>query len=145
MLSGHVIRNQIPSSVYVLRDMGRKGSETTVEERRIAVNAFCAGKSYREIAVLLERPITTVKTIISRFGKEGFLSNKPRVGKLKKLGPREERLILRKVKENPRISAPKINNILVAQLGTTVSTNTVRRTLYQAGFHGRIARRKPFI
>lgn len=125
--------------------MGRKGKETTFEERKIAFNAFCAGKSYKEIAELLNRPESTIKSIISRFGSEGFLANKPQSGQPKKLGSREERLILRKVRENPRISAPKLTGTLEAQLGTVVSVNTVRRTLYGAGFHGRIARRKPFI
>lgn len=125
--------------------MSRKGRETTVEERRIAVNAYCGGKSYAEVAELLGRPVTTIRSIIYRYGKLGFLSSLPRSGQPKKLNQREERTLVRKVIENPHLSAPKVNAILGDQLGKTVSTNTVRRTLYRAGFHGRVARKKPFI
>lgn len=125
--------------------MGRKGKETTVQERRIIINSFCKGKSYAEISAIVQRPITTIKTIIYRHGGSGFLRNKPRAGRPKKLTARKIRFITRETRRNPRLSAPKINGLLEGQLGSNVSDTTIRRTLYEDGYHGRVARRKPFI
>lgn len=125
--------------------MGRKRKETTEEERRIAVRQFKAGKSYKDISELLCRPITTVKSIIYRFTKTQKYRNVPRKGRPPILTEKEKRLVVRKVKKDAKVSAPKLQVQVANELGKTVSENTVRNVLYAAGFHGRTARRKPYI
>lgn len=125
--------------------MGRKGKETSVEERTVIVRAYCQGKSYRDIADLMDRPLSTIKSIISRYGKNGFVTNKKRTGCPKKLTEREERQIVKEMELNPRMSVPKLNGGFRNQSGTVVSDETVRRTLRTSGLNGRVAANKPFI
>lgn len=39
----------------------------------------------------------------------------------------------------------KLTNEVETEFGKSISVNTVRNALYEAGFHGRVARKKPFI
>ncbi|KAJ1519178.1 hypothetical protein ONE63_011216 [Megalurothrips usitatus] len=57
------------------------------------------------------------------------------------LSDTDKRFIEREVKKNPRIGAPKIAAEL-SERGTTVSVATVRKTLRDANYHGRRARKK---
>jgi hypothetical protein len=55
------------------------------------------------------------------------------------------RAIIRKVKQNPRISAAKIAAELKNDLDVNVCTGTVRNFLRSTGYHGRVARGKYFV
>lgn len=46
--------------------MGRKGKETTVEERKIIVNLRKQNKTIKEISEIVKRPKSTITSIISR-------------------------------------------------------------------------------
>ena len=49
------------------------------------------------------------------------------------------------MKKQPRTSAPKLATFLENAYGKLVGAGTVRRTLHQNGYNGRVARRKPLI
>lgn len=119
--------------------------ETTIEERSIVVREFSKGRSYQDISQIVGRPVTTVKSIIKRYGEQGFVANNPRSGRPTALSPREIRFFVKRADQNPRDSAPKLNDSLLRHTGATVSDVTIRRTLNKAGLHGRTARNKPFI
>ncbi|KAJ4440904.1 hypothetical protein ANN_10751 [Periplaneta americana] len=53
--------------------------------------------------------------------------------------------IVSTVRRNPRLSAPKLTSDVNATLRQPVSTETIRRTLRRAGYHGRVARKKSWI
>ena len=142
--SGHVSELTFVENSSI-KAMGRKGSETTIEERQIAFNMRCRGKSFREIAETLSRPVSTVMTIINRFKEEGHFESKPRTGRPKKISKSDEKLLVREIKKNPLISGPKLATTLLTTTGTNVSASAVRKTVNQLGYHGRVARRKPFI
>ncbi|XP_044313067.1 histone-lysine N-methyltransferase SETMAR-like [Drosophila rhopaloa] len=61
------------------------------------------------------------------------------------LTEREEAEIVRKVKKNPRLSAPELKAELFADHGKTVSAQTVRRTIKSHGYNGKVARKKPLL
>lgn len=119
--------------------------ETTVEERNIVVREFSKGRSYQDISLIVGRPVTTVKSIIKRYGEQGFVTNNPRSGRPSVLSSREIRFVVKRSDQNPRESAPKLNDSLARHTGVTVSDKTIGRTLNKNGLHGRTARNKPFI
>lgn len=49
------------------------------------------------------------------------------------------------MKKKPRISAPKLTSEIQKYLNKTVNPETVRIVLRKYKFHGRVARKKPFI
>ncbi|GFY41541.1 transposable element Tc1 transposase [Trichonephila inaurata madagascariensis] len=56
-----------------------------------------------------------------------------------------DRAIVRKVKKNPKISAPKLADQIATASGKKVHPETVRRILRSGGYNGRVSSRKPFI
>lgn len=125
--------------------MGRKGKNTTFNVRQLVIFHREKGKSYRQISDMLNISKSTVADIIRRCNTEDRIESIPQSGRPKVLNSREERLIVRKVKVNPTISAPKIASEVLEESRKKVSPETVRRTLRQAGYNGRVARKKPFI
>ncbi|GFY58763.1 hypothetical protein TNIN_206581 [Trichonephila inaurata madagascariensis] len=55
--------------------------------------------------------------------------NKSRCGRPHKLSDRDSRAIVRKVKKNPKISAPKLADEITTASGKKVHPETVRRIL----------------
>lgn len=79
--------------------MAPSEKQTTVEERKLIIKLHESGKTFREIAVLVNRAHSTVQYIIKRYKNDLSIVNKSRVGQGKKLSDRDERLILREVKK----------------------------------------------
>lgn len=72
---------------------GRKGKETTIEERKIILRLHSQQKSYADIAKIVNRTRSTVQYIIKRFENENNIENKHRNGRPKLLTVREEKNI----------------------------------------------------
>ncbi|XP_076168185.1 glyoxylate reductase/hydroxypyruvate reductase-like isoform X2 [Ptiloglossa arizonensis] len=119
--------------------------QTTIEERQIVIRNFQSGKSYREIAKIIGRNASTVQYIVKRYQNENRISNASRKAPNKKFNAYDERWVVRKIKENPKISAPKLTNEVETYLGKNVNPETIRRILRKHNFHGRTARNKPLI
>ncbi|GFY78240.1 transposable element Tc1 transposase [Trichonephila inaurata madagascariensis] len=75
----------------------------------------------------------------------GNVLNKSRCGRPHKLSDRDARAIVRKVKKNPKISAPKLADQIATASRKKVHPETVRRILLSGGYNGRVSSRKPFI
>lgn len=125
--------------------MGRKGRETTKEERALIIRLHNQCKSLSAISNIVGRPKTTIKGIIDRYGERKSNENLRRNGRPKKIDEYSGRAIIRKIKINPHISAPKIAADLETDLGISVCDSTVRNYLRRSEYHGRIARRKYFV
>lgn len=125
--------------------MGRKGKETTAEERKIVLRLHQENKSYAEIAKVINRSRYTIRNIIKRFQGGNSLRNRHRTGRPRKITEREERKIVRTVKKKPKITASEISAMLRADDNLNVHSETVRRALKRAGLSSRIARKKPLI
>ncbi|GFY44517.1 hypothetical protein TNIN_203281 [Trichonephila inaurata madagascariensis] len=91
-----------------------QGKETSLELRNLIVKLKGENKSYSEIAKIV-KPRSTVQTIYRNYVMCGNVLNKSRCGRPHKLSDRDARAIVRKVKKNPKISAPK----LADQIATT--------------------------
>lgn len=125
--------------------MSRKGKNSSIEQRKLVLQLYLEGIKYAEVARILEMKTNTVGDIIRRFRNEGRIASIRQTGRPKKLTPREETEIVRKIKINPRLSAPQLTAELFADHGKIVSAQTVRRTIKKRGFNGRVARRKPLL
>lgn len=124
---------------------GRKGKETTIEERKIILRLHSQQKSYADIAKIVNRTRSTVQYIIKRFENENNIENKHRNGRPKLLTVREERKILQLIQNNPRLNAPAIAKNIEEHFNKKVSSDTIRRVLKRAGLKSCIARKKPYI
>ena len=80
--------------------MGRKGSETTEDEQKIIIRLHNQYKSLAEIARIINRPMSTIQSIIDRFGVRKTVQNKRRSGRPKQFNEYVGRIITRKVKKS---------------------------------------------
>lgn len=116
--------------------------ETTIEERQIVMNLYSDVKSEREIAKIVSRPRSTVNSIIKHFKTTGTVLNKIRSGRPPKVNDRLRNAIIREVKKDPRVSAPKIATNVAESVNVSITPQTIRNVLHKDGYHGRVSRRK---
>lgn len=117
----------------------------TIEQRELVLKYFKSGKSQRIIAEMVSLSPSTVQYIIQRFVRENRIADEGRKAPNKIFNDHEERRNVRKIKENPKLSAPKIAAEVEDEMGNKCSPDTVRRVLHDNNFNGRVARRNPFI
>lgn len=125
--------------------MPRKGKNSSFDKRQLVIYHYAKGKSYREIGEIVNLSKSTVGDIIKRYEKEDRIESIPQKGRPKLLTEHDKRWIMRKVKDDPRVSAPKLTTDLKVFTGKEVNPETVRRAIRENGYNGRIARKKPFI
>ena len=87
----------------------------------------------------------TVADIVHRYIHEDRIDSIRQNGRPKLLDSREERKIVRKIKNDPKGSAIKLAAELFQESGKKVHPDTVRRVLKNHGYNGRVPRRKPYI
>lgn len=115
------------------------------EMRELVIKLRQEKKSLREIAQIIGRTHSTVQKIIKKYNTTGNIENTPRTGRPKKLTYRDERSVLRMVREQPRTSAPQIAAQVEKETGKHVSSECIRRTLRKRGYNGRVPRKKPLV
>ncbi|CAK9796254.1 Transposable element Tc1 transposase [Anthophora quadrimaculata] len=125
--------------------MSTKRKETTLEERNIIISLYVKGNSLRKIGELVAKSHATIQYIVNKHKKQGTIENKRRSGRPAKLNERDDRFIVRKVKENPFRSAPTIAAELELATGKHVCPKTISNRLKEAGYLSRTARKKPYI
>jgi transposase len=124
--------------------MGR-GKELSMETRQIINTMRRNGLSFREIARLTDVKLATVHRIECQFEKNGRLTPRKRSGRPRCSDRRVESRIETLVRRDRTISARKIQSKLIQEGRQTLSTSTVKRRLNEMGFHGRVARKLPFV
>lgn len=122
-----------------------KGKELSCSEKKIILYLHDKGKSIKYICEMFDRCRQTIENVIKRAKERGNIQNIPRKGRPKLLTIRNERQILKENRENPHLSAPKINEKLKGTLRKSVCDETVRRVVRANNINGRVARKKPFI
>src|SRR4051812_3815754 len=114
-------------------------------ERGEIVGGWKCGFTGEEIGDALGRPKSTVNNVINKYKKFGRTTVAPRRGRPRKLNVRDTRRLIRIVKEDRRQAVDEITEKFNSALTISVSAVTIRRTLYENGFHGRAGLRKPLI
>ncbi|GIY61972.1 HTH_Tnp_Tc3_2 domain-containing protein [Caerostris extrusa] len=100
-------------------------------------------KLFREIGKIVGRTHSSIQRVINNYTSSKSIISKPRSGRPSKLTACEKRYVFKSVRLNPRISGFQIANE-VRDL-KTLHEDTIRKILKKAGYHGRVARRKPHI
>lgn len=125
--------------------MGRKGKETTPEERKLILAMRNEGKTFAEISRLFGRNESTIRSVYQRYKDAEDLTNKKRTGRPKVFNERDCRKIVSYVSKNPRATSSEIAAGMKQEVDKTVCNRTIRNVLKKAGYNARVARRKPLI
>ncbi|KAF2881918.1 hypothetical protein ILUMI_24262 [Ignelater luminosus] len=88
---------------------------------------------------------STAQHIIEGFIHENRVKDKGRSAPNKIFNASDERYIVRKIKANPKLSAPKLATKVQHELAKSCSAKTVRRLLRAHNFNGRVPRKKPLL
>ncbi|XP_055947065.1 uncharacterized protein LOC129980707 [Argiope bruennichi] len=125
--------------------MSRQMGQTSIELRKLIIKHTEDGKSVREISEIVKRSNSTVHDIIKRYKTNNQVENKPKKAHKKIFTEADERYLVRKVKVNPFLSAPKLAIIAENELGKKASPSRIINVLHKKNLNGRKARQKPFI
>ena len=101
------------------------------------------GDSQREIVSNVLVPRETVRYIIQKYKATKCIGNLFGRARKTKTNAATDRMIVRKIKSNGRISAHVVKAEIVVELGMTLNANTIRNRAHEAGLFGRVARKKP--
>ncbi|GFW17222.1 transposable element Tc1 transposase [Trichonephila clavipes] len=124
--------------------MSRQRGQTSIELRKLIIKHKENGKSVREISEIVKRSHSTVHDI-KRYKTNNQVENKSKKAHNKIFTEADERYLVRKVKVNPFLSAPKLAIIAENKLGKKANPSTIRNVLHKKNLTGRKARQKPFI
>lgn len=125
--------------------MALSHNKIPVSIRKLIVDMRNEGKSLSEIAGVIKRPRSSVQYVLQNFKKTNSLETAPGRGRKAKLTDRHHRIILREIKQKPKLSAPKLADSLFQNDNIIVSPQTIRNVLHDKGYRGCVARKKPFI
>ncbi len=104
------------------------------------------GEGYKKISKALLISQNTVAKVVQTFKKDGTATiSQRRPGRPRKLTPRQEHLLMRRVEENRHASSLQLSKEVESQTGVTISRDTIRRTLQRNGMHGCRPRKKPLL
>ncbi len=104
------------------------------------------GEGYKKISKALLISQNNVAKVVQTFKKDGTATiSQRRPGHPRKLTPRQERLLMRRVEENRHASSLQLSKEVESQTGVTISRDTIRRTLQRNGMHGCRPRKKPLL
>ena len=87
----------------------------------------------------------TVRYIIQKYKAAKCIGNLFGRGRKRKTNAATDRMIVRKIKSNRRISAHVVKAEIEVELGMTLNANTIRNHAHEAGLFGRVARKKPLV
>ena len=100
-----------------------------------------AGMQVPEIAIRMGRSESAIYALFKRENDDSSEENKNPVGRPQEYTERDKRLAVRYAKKNRRASLSEIANAGYKKVGKGV----VRRALYEAGLHKRVAIKKPYL
>lgn len=116
-----------------------------VSTRALIVHMFKEGKSYSDIATLVNCSKKKVYTAVQHYKKHNTTENVSRKKKARKTSSREDALIIREAKKFPHKTAREIRVEIFGVAESAPSVDTVKRRLREAGLPSRVARKKPLL
>lgn len=126
--------------------MAPHGKEMSLDLRKRIIALHKRGEGYKKISKALLISKNTVAKVIQKFKTDGTAAKvQRRTGRPRKLTPRQERLVMRKVEENRHASAQQVSKEVETEIGVNVSRDTICRTVQRNGMHGCRPRRKPLL
>ncbi len=129
----------------MLSAMAPHGREMSQDLRKKIISLHKKGEGYKKISKALLISQNTVAKVVQTFKKDGTATiSQRRPGRPRKLTPRQERLLMRRVEENRHASSLQLSKE-ESQTGVNISRDTIRRTLQRNGMHGCRPRKKPLL
>ncbi len=131
----------------MLSAMAPHGREMSQDLRKKIIYLHKKGEGYKKISKALLISQNTVAKVVQTFNKDGTATiSQRRPGRPRKLTPRQERLLMRRVEENRHASSLQLSLLNVSkevesQLGVTISRDTIWRTLQRMACMGAIHER----
>lgn len=122
--------------------MAPRRKEISYEVRELIAKLSKERRSYGEIGKIVNKPHSSVQTVIKNYGERNCVENKLRSGRPRKLTEREGRSILAEIKNKPSTSSTALANSIKDATGKDVHPTTVRRLLHRSGYNSRSARKK---
>ncbi len=130
----------------MLSAMAPHGRELSQDLRKKIIYLHKKGEGYKKISKALLISQNTVAKVVQTFKKYGTATISQRCpGRPRKLTPRQERLLMRRVEENQHASSLQLSKEVESQTGVTISRDTIWRTLQRNGMHGCRPRKKPLL
>ncbi len=130
----------------MLSAMAPHGREMSQDLRKKIISLHKKGEGYKKISKALLISQNTVAKVVQTFKKDGTATiSQRRPGRPRKLTPRQERLLMRRVEENRHASSLQLSKEVESQTGVTISRDTIRRTLQRNGMHGCHPRNKALL
>ncbi len=130
----------------MLSAMAPHGREMSQDLRKKIIYLHKKGEGYKKISKALLISQNTVAKVVQTFKKDGTANiSQRRPGRPRKLTPRQERLLMRRVEENRHASSLQLSKEVESQTGVTISCDTIRCTLQRNGMHGCRPRKKPLL
>jgi transposase len=119
----------------------RQSKELSPHKRGQIEGARLLGGSWRRIATILETPVRTVRTTVTLSATRFHGKSQPRSGRPIIYNDRDERSILRVVRQKPKITYAKLSQ----ETGLKFSRDTYRRILAKYGIANWIAMKRPLL
>lgn len=114
-----------------------------IHVREAIVNRMQGGNSQTKTALEFGVSRRSVQEVMRKYREGHGIENLKKCGRRRKLTERQERKLARESRKNPKMTANELRFAL--DLSSSVSTNTVKRSLRRANLFGRVAVKKPFL
>ena len=111
--------------------------------REAIVNRMQGGSNSSKTALELDVSRRSVQEIMRKHRAGLGLENLKKCGRSRKLTARQERKLARESRKNPKLTANELR--IALKLSSSVSVNTVKRSLRHANLFGRVAVKKPLL
>lgn len=122
-----------------------KKAQISISIRTLIIEHHKTGKSYRDIADIVQLHKDTVARIVQVYKKRGSISPAKRSGRPLKTTGRIDRAIVKKAELDRGLSATKIAKQIENEFSIRLSSQSVRNRLHKTGLKGRVALKKPWL
>lgn len=120
-----------------------KKAQISISIRNLIIEHHKTGKSYRDIAGIVQLHKDTVVRIVQMYKKRGSILPAKRSGRPSKTTGRIDRAIVKKAELDRGLSAPKIAKQIESEFSIQLTSQSVRNRLHKKGLKGRVALKKP--
>ncbi|XP_055585002.1 uncharacterized protein LOC129737863 [Uranotaenia lowii] len=116
-----------------------KKAQIPISIRNLIVEHHKTGKSYRNIADIVQLNKDTVARIVQGYNQCGLISLAKRSERPSKATGRIDRAIVKKAELDRGLSAPKIAKQIESEFSIQLTSQSVRNRLHKIGLKGRVA------
>ncbi|XP_055612478.1 uncharacterized protein LOC129759084 [Uranotaenia lowii] len=120
-----------------------KTVQIPISIRNLIVEHHKTGKSYRNIADIVQLNKDTVARIVQVYKQRGSISPAKQSGRPSKTTGRIDRAIVKKAELNRGLSALKIAKQIESEFPVQLTSQSVRNRLHNKDLKGRVALKKP--